>query len=111
MNKRQSKPKGQSRVENQEKLVTQGTQDEGAIKSGQSRVDNPEWTIKSGQSRVSNQEWQSRVDKGQSVVDNQEKMVAQCTQDEGAIKSGQSRETGNVGYTRRRGNQEWTIHF
>ena len=95
MNKRQSKPKGQSRVDNQEKLVTQGTQDEGAIKSGQSRVDNPEQTIKSGQSRV----------------DNQKKLVTQGTQDEGAIKSGQSRETGNVGYTRRRGNQEWTIHF
>ena len=35
---------------------------------------------------------------------------------EGAIKNGQSRETGNIGYTRqinvreyRRGNQKWTI--
>ena len=36
---------------------------------------------------------------------------------EGAIKNGQSKETGNIGYTRhrtkvreiRRGNQEWTI--
>jgi hypothetical protein len=26
-----------------------------------------------------------------------------------AIKSGQSRETDNIGYTRRRGNQKWTI--
>jgi hypothetical protein len=28
---------------------------------------------------------------------------------EGAIKHGQSRETGNIGYTRRRGNKTWTI--
>jgi hypothetical protein len=27
----------------------------------------------------------------------------------GVIKNGQSRETGNIGYTRRRGNQKWTI--
>ena len=38
--------------------------------------------------------------KGKSRMDNLEKT-------EGAIKNRQSRETGNTGYTRRRGNQEW----
>jgi hypothetical protein len=59
-------------------------------------------------------------------MDSPEKLVTQGTQDkdkqrlettEGAIKNGQSRETGNIGYTRqrqinvreyRRGNQKWT---
>jgi hypothetical protein len=42
-------------------------------------------------------------------MDNPEKLVTQGTQDEGLIKNGQSRETGNTGNTRRRVNQEWTI--
>ena len=39
---------------------------------------------------------------GQSNMNNPEKLATQDTQDEGAIKHGQSRETGNIGYTRRR---------
>ena len=86
----------------------QGTQDEGAIKDGQSRENG----------RV-------HKTKGQSKMDNPEKMAGytrrrgnqrwtiqrkwQGTQDEGAIKDGQSRENGSIGYTRRRGNQRWTI--
>ena len=42
-------------------------------------------------------------------MDNPEKLATLGTQDEGAIKNGQSRETGNIGYRRRRGNQKWTI--
>ena len=42
-------------------------------------------------------------------MDNPEKRATWGTQDEGAIKNGQSRETGNMGYTRRRGNQKWII--
>ena len=123
----------------------QGTQDEGAIKDGQSRENgsigytrrrgNQRWTIQ--------RKWQHRVHKtkGQPKMDNPEKMAGytrrrgnqrwtiqrqwQGTQDEGAIKDGQSRENGRVhktkgqskmdnpekmaGYTRRRGNQRWTI--
>ena len=86
----------------------QGTQDEGAIKDGQSRENG----------RV-------HKTKGQSKMDNPEKMAGytrrrgnqrwtiqrkwQGTQDEGAIKDGQSREHGSIGYARRRGNQRWTI--
>ena len=66
-----------------------------------------------------------RKTKGQSKMDNSEKMAGytrrrgnqrwtiqrkwQGTLDEGAIKDGQSRENGSIGYTRRRGNQRWTI--
>jgi hypothetical protein len=35
-------------------------------------------------------------------MDNPEKLATYGTQDEGAIKHGQSRETGNIEYTRRR---------
>ena len=42
-------------------------------------------------------------------MDNPEKRATWGTQDEGAIKNGQSRETGNMGYTRRRGNQKQII--
>jgi len=58
-------------------------------------------------------------------MDNPEKLATLGTQDtgqrlektKGAIKNGQSRETGNIGYTRhrikvrenQRDNQEWTI--
>ena len=100
-------------MDNPEKLATYGTQDEGAIKNGQSREtgnigytrrrDNQTWTIQ--------RNWQHRVHKtkGQSNMDNPEKLATYGTQDEGAIKHGQSRDTGNIGYTRRRGNQTWTI--
>ena len=47
-----------------------------------------------------------RIPKGKSKMDNPEKLVAQSTQDEGEIKNGQSRETGSIEYTRRRGNQK-----
>ena len=134
------KTKGQSKMDNPEKMAGytrrrgnqrwtiqrkwQGTQDEGAIKDGQSKENG----------RV-------HKAKGQSKMDNPEKMAGytrrrgnqrwtiqrkwQGTQDEGAIKDGQSRENGRVhktkgqskmdnpekmaGYTRRRGNQRWTI--
>ena len=33
-------------------------------------------------------------------MDNPEKLATLATQDDGAIKDGQSRETGNIGYTR-----------
>ena len=39
-------------------------------------------------------------------MDNPEKWATWGTQDEGAIKNGQSRETGNIEYTRRKGNQK-----
>ena len=42
-------------------------------------------------------------------MDNPEKLATWGTQDDGAIKDGQSRETGNIGYTGGRGNQRWTI--
>jgi hypothetical protein len=38
--------------------------------------------------------------KRQSRMDNPEKLATLATQDDGAIKDGQSRETGNIGYTR-----------
>ena len=65
------------------------------------RRGNERWTIQ--------RKWKHRVHKtkGQSKMDNPEKW--QGTQDEGAIKDGQSRENGSIGYTRRRGNQIWTI--
>jgi hypothetical protein len=67
------------------------------------RRDNQTWTIQ--------RNWQHRVHKtkGQSNMDNPEKLATYGTQDEGAIKHGQSRDTGNIGYTRRRDNQTWTI--
>ena len=51
-----------------------------------------------------------RIPKGHSNMDNPEKLATQGTQDkdkqmleniEGALKHGHSRETGNIGYTRR----------
>ena len=96
----------------------QGTQDEGAIKDGQSRengrvhktkgqskMDNPEKMAgytrrRSNQRQTIQGKWQHRVHKTkeQSMMDNPEKMTAQGTQDEGAIKDGQSRENGSIGY-------------
>jgi len=47
-------------------------------------------------------------------MDNPEKLATQGTQDEenteGPIKNGQSRETGNTGYTRRRKSKQKTQH-
>ena len=60
-------------MENPEKLVTQGTQDE------------------------------------QKTMDNPEKLVTQGTQDEDKQNNGQSRETGNIGYTRQRQAKQLTI--
>ena len=73
--------------------------------------------------RFVNKRW--RKPKGQSRMDNPEKLATLGTQDtrqrlektKGTIKNGQSRETGNIGYTRyrtkvrenQRDNQEWTI--
>ena len=100
-------------MDNPEKLATLGTQYEGAIKNGQSRETgnigyrrrrgNQKWTIQ--------RNWHHWVNKtkGQSKMDSPEKLATLGTQDEGAIKNEQSRETGNIGYTRRRGNQKWTI--
>ena len=42
-------------------------------------------------------------------MDNLERLTTLVTQDTGAIKNGESRETENIGHTRHRGNQEWTI--
>jgi hypothetical protein len=39
-------------------------------------------------------------------MNNPEKLATLGTQDEGAIRNEQSRETGNAGHTRRRSNQE-----
>ena len=50
-------------------------------------------------------QWSNKRQKkvmGHSKMDNPEKLATQGTQDEGAIKDGQSRETANIGYTRRR---------
>jgi hypothetical protein len=38
-----------------------------------------------------------------------ERLITLITQDTGAIKNEQSRETDNIGHTRHRDNQEWTI--
>ena len=55
---------------------------------------NQKWTIQTnGQYRVHKM-------KGQSEMDNPDKRTMQGTQDEGAIRNGQSRQTDNVGYTR-----------
>ena len=42
-------------------------------------------------------------------MDNLETLTTLVTPDTGAIKNGQSRKTDNIGHTRYRGNQEWTI--
>ena len=42
-------------------------------------------------------------------MDNLERLTTLVTQDTGAIKNEQSRETDNIGHTRHRDNQEWTI--
>ena len=42
-------------------------------------------------------------------MDNLETLTTLITQDTGAINNGQSRETDNIGHTRHRGDQKWTI--
>ena len=149
---RLQKTKGQPKMDNPDKMAGytrrrgnqrwtiqrkwQGTQDEGAIKDGQSRengrvhktkgqskMDNPEkmagYTRRRGNQRwIIQRKWQHRVHKtkGQSKMDIPEKMAGytrrrgnqrwtiqrkwQGTQDEGAIKDGQSRENGRVHKTK-----------
>ena len=43
------------------------------------------------------------------TMDNPEKLVTQGTQDKDKQNNGQSRETGNIGYTRQRQAKQWTI--
>ena len=87
-NKCQRIPKGQSKKDNPEKLATQGTQDTEQINVREYRRDNKK--------------------------DIPEKLATQGTQDTRQInfreyrrgkKKGQSRETGNIGYTRHRTNK------
>ena len=61
VNKRLRKPKGQSRMDNQEWTIKNGQSrkdnQERTIKKGQSRKDNQERTIKNGQSRQHWKHW------------------------------------------------------
>ena len=100
-------------MNNPEMMATLGTQDTGTIKNEQSRDNgnigytrhrgNQEWTIQRW--------WQHWVHKtqGQSRMNNPEIMATLGTQDTGTIKNEQSRDDGNIVYTRHRDNQEWTI--
>jgi hypothetical protein len=54
-------PKGQSRMENPEKLATLGTQNTGQINVRENRRDNQEWKIQKN--------WQHWVHKTQDVLD------------------------------------------
>jgi hypothetical protein len=81
-NKLQRKVKGQSRMDNPESLATLGTQDTGR-KQTKTRG-NQEWTIQ--------RHWQHWAHKTQD----EDKLK------QGAIKNGQSRDTGNIGHTRHR---------
>ena len=80
-------------MNNREKLATQGTQDTGQINVREQRRDNQKWTIQ--------RNLQHRVHK------TQDKYMLENS--EGAIKNGQSRETGNIGYTRHRTNKRQRI--
>ena len=77
-----------------------------AIKNWQSReTGNIGHTRPRGNQKLTIQRnWQHRAHKtkGQYKTDNPEKLATQGTQDQGAIKNWQSRETGNTGHTRRR---------
>jgi hypothetical protein len=48
-------------------------------------------------------------DTGAIKNENLERLTIVVTQDTGEIKNGESRETDNIGHTRHRDNQEWTI--
>jgi hypothetical protein len=85
---------------------------EGSIKNGQSRD--------TGNIGYTRNGTKTKQNKGQSRIDNLETLATLDTQEtgrrqtkQGAIKNGQSRDTGNIGYTRNgtktnktRGNQE-----
>ena len=77
---------GQSKMDNPDKLETQGTQDTGTNK--RQRI--PEGAIKNEQSRETKQ----------TLEDTEE-----------PIKNGQSRETGNIGYTKRQSTQKHTTQY
>jgi hypothetical protein len=69
-----------------EKLATKGTQDKGKHNIGEYRKGNQKWTLQ--------RNWQHRVDKTKTNIT--------LKNTERAIKSGHYRETGNIGYTRKR---------
>ena len=112
---------------NSETLVTLSTQDTGQ------RLEKKKGQIKNGQSRdtgnigcTGHRKNIKENPKSQSRMGNPEILVTLATQDTGQrlektqrqIKNGQSRDTGNIGYTRhrtkvrenKRANQEWAIH-
>ena len=76
----------------------------GHTRRRENRRGNQQWTIQ--------RHWQhwphkmKRIPKGQSTMDNPETLATLTTQNEekteGAINNGQSRDTGNIGHTRRR---------
>jgi hypothetical protein len=106
-------------------LTTLGTQDtgqrlektKGAIKNGQSRdTGNIGYTrhrTKVRENQRGNQEWTIQTLTTLGTQDTGQRLE----KIKGTIKNGQSRDTGNIGYTRnrtkvrenQRGNQEWTI--
>ena len=82
------KTEGVMKKDNPEKLATLGTQDTGQIHVREYRKGNEKKTIR--------RNWQHWVHK------TQDKYMLENT--EGVIKKRQSRETGNIGYTRHRTN-------
>ena len=72
-------------MDNPEKLATQGTQDTGQINVREYRRGNQKWTIQRngniGYTRHRTNKCQ-RIPKGQSKMDNPEKLATQGTQDE-----------------------------
>ena len=73
-------------MDNPEKLATQGTQNKDKHDVREYRKGNQKWTLQ--------RNWQHRVHKKKTniTLENTER----------AIKSGHYRETGNIGYTRKR---------
>jgi hypothetical protein len=77
---------------------------------------NQEWTIqRNWQHWVHKTQGKDKQNKVQSRIDNPEKLATLGTQDtgrrqtkQGAIKNGQSRETGNIGHTRHRAKKNTT---
>ena len=111
---------GTIKNDNPEELTTQGTQDTGQINVREYRRDN-----KKGQSRETGNIGYTRHrtlenTEGTMKKDNPEKLATQGTQNTGQInvreyrrdnKKGQSRETGNIGYTRRRKTKQNTTQY